>query len=100
MPALKRPTKGNTMSTTSNSNSNSNPLPEVDASEFIRAHGRAPRGFGSWAFEFIIPGQGRDGDVASSPKTYWVHQSLYAAARRRAVKRARELGALIVVVLS
>lgn len=61
---------------------------EVVTSEFEFSHGRAPRGFGSWAFEI---GCGRE--------IFWVHQSRFAPARAAAVREARRVGENMVTVM-
>lgn len=72
---------------------------EVLTHGFEFAHGRAPRGRGSWAFEFLLAGgrwsapEWAPGDATSSLPTF-------TAARRWAVERARERGAAVARVCS
>lgn len=78
----------------------------VSTSAFEFAHGRAPRGRGGWAFEFVRAGARLEnpeaahhgGDLAFA---WWAPGSLlFSEARRWAVARARELGATEVRVCS
>ncbi len=73
-----------------NKNKNRNPI--VNTMRFEFAHGKQPRGFGSWAFSF--------GLAAPTDYLFWVHQSNYSTARKLAVQHGRSMGASIVEVQS
>lgn len=62
---------------------------QVITSEYVRSHGREPRGFGMWAFTFR-----RDRAWTTEPTFY--PQSTYAQAKRQAIKDARAMGAEMV----
>lgn len=55
----------------------------ISTAQYERAHGRKPRGRGSWAFFF-------DGDE-SIDSAFWV-SGMYVEARRQAIQEARRLG--------
>jgi hypothetical protein len=64
----------------------------VDTFEYMRSHGREPRGRGSWAFSFD-----------RSDEVVWAQGGLsmtFADARKWAVRVAKETGASVVRVLS
>jgi len=63
-----------------------------DASAYVWAHGKAPRGHGSWAF-----GAKRDADVAD---VVWVHGASFVDAKRDAAKVFAARGVRVVWVLS
>lgn len=63
---------------------------EFNTSDFQFSHGRAPRGFGSWAFFFE-----RNAPVEQA---FWVHQATFAAARKAAAQEARRRGCDVVFV--
>jgi hypothetical protein len=65
----------------------------VETLEFIRAHGRQPRGRGSWAFCARRNACGGDADII------W-ENGLYAQARERAKARAQAQGVDRLWVLS
>ncbi len=65
--------------------------PEVRTNEYCAAHGRPPRGVGSWAFQFGL------GDVEP---VFCPGSVTYGEARRWAVSQARERGASVVRVCS
>lgn len=56
------------------------------------AHGRRPSGYGSWAFEI--------GSKDQLEELFWVHQSLYSAAKKAAVQEAVRQGEYKVTVCS
>jgi hypothetical protein len=60
------------------------------------AHGRRPRGYGSWAFSFTGPNP----DVLDPTQLFWVHASKYGAAKKVAVALARKCGQTRVWVLT
>jgi len=64
----------------------------VNTSKYEMSHGKAPGGFGSWAFDLTDAG-------GSPPVRRWEHQATYGRAKAAAVKAAREIGALTVIVL-
>lgn len=59
----------------------------VDASGYTNSHGKAPRGFGSWAFGF----DRRDA-------LCWVHQATYGQALKVAKRQAGQAGARTIYV--
>jgi len=56
--------------------------------QYELAHGRTPRGVGSWAFE-ILPGE-----------VMWAHRSRYREARQVALHKAQQLGSYEIILLS
>lgn len=56
---------------------------------YRNAHGKEPRGFGSWAFQ-----------IGDSKTTFWCHQATYGDAKKAAKAEARRLNFGHVVVLS
>jgi len=59
----------------------------VNDSQYVFAHGKAPRGVGSWAFY-----------MGDNPYPWWVDGASYPQARRRAVDYARANGYTVVKV--
>lgn len=55
--------------------------PEVSTSQYEFAHGRQPRGTGTWAFFFD-----------RNTQAFWVPNASYSEARRQAVQAARAGG--------
>lgn len=66
-----------------------------DTRDFELAHGKRPRGFGSWAFSF----DGRFVGVAD-PRVLWTSGMTFAQARKLARAEAKVRGASTVWVLS
>lgn len=62
----------------------------VSTAQYLRAHGRPPRGRGGWAFFFD-----RNDAIDSA---FWVYNSTYADARKVAVQEARRRGCTYVEV--
>lgn len=60
--------------------------PEVSTAEYVRSHGREPRGSGRWAFFF-------DGDDRAEAAWFAPGQVTFAEARKAAVAEARRRGA-------
>lgn len=50
---------------------------EFDAGEYIATHGRAPRGYGSWAFSTK-----RNPDVTNPDECFWAPVGTFAEAKR------------------
>jgi hypothetical protein len=67
---------------------------EILTHRYQFAHGRAPRGFGSWAFH---PNFNVD---ATSPEILWVNQSTYGDAKKKAIAHFSVLGIPAVHALS
>lgn len=66
---------------------------EFDTSQFRFSHGKAPRGFGSWAF-----GLSRNPDV-SSDDVVWAHQATFVEAKAEARRQLAARGVSGPVVL-
>jgi hypothetical protein len=75
--------------------------PELDTTQYEWTYGHLPRGRGSWAFRFSAGGRPLGGDDdRHEPGLEWARpdgvtcgNTLYTAARRWALRRARDLGA-------
>lgn len=61
----------------------------VDTADYIRSHGKAPRGFGGWAFCTVDP---RRPDYLDH--IIWLNGT-YRAARKEAIARARGVVAVL-----
>ena len=53
---------------------------DFDVTQYERAHGKRPRGFGSWAFK-----------VEGVKELLWVHQAHYGDAKERVVAEVAKL---------
>ena len=73
---------------------NTNTTPVVSTTQFELAHGKKPRGRGSWAFAFDVA---VNGEFAED--LFW-SQGTFAEARRAAVVEARRRGVTHVEVQS
>ena len=62
----------------------------VEVVDYVRSHGKTPRGYGSWAFAFDRH--------ATVDDMHWEHQSTYADAKAKAVVAAKQRGATCVWV--
>lgn len=72
-----------------------------DTSAFERAHGRFPRGRGSWAFAFDLDGRGASSVRVDDPCVWWAPGSLsFAEARRAAREEGLRRGASSAAVMS
>lgn len=60
---------------------------QIDTTEYEFAHGRKPRGTGTWAFFF---------DADKIP--WWMPDATYAEAKKAAIKEGRRIGAFRIKV--
>lgn len=67
----------------------------IDKDTYFNSHGKMPRGLGGWWFELLGDGFGQ-----SQTTQIFEHFGMFSDAKKAAVKRARELGATTVKVLS
>jgi len=68
---------------------------EFNTRQFVFSHGSGPRGRGMWWFQFLLPGKAHL-DMAAPVV---VGGTAYGEAKKWARVKARELGAVEVVVL-
>ena len=71
---------------------------EVKSSEFEFSHGRSPRGFGTWAFQFSNEGASRSFPPKSATSPVFTPAMNFGEARRMAVQAARMFGFSVVWV--
>jgi hypothetical protein len=69
---------------------------EVNSREYEWSHGKKPRGFGSWAFQFVTI-------IDKKPNLsvpWWTPggSSTFSDARKKAIERATELKAIMIIV--
>jgi len=75
----------------------------IETREYLIAHGRAPRGYGNWAFRMRFangqPASGRrsDGPTGWHDGIYWVHGN-YGDAKVIALREGRRILAAVVSV--
>ena len=61
---------------------------KFSTNQFAWAHGRQPKGFGSWAF---LPIEVKGETALADDELVWVHQSNYGAAKKEAVSMYPEV---------
>lgn len=69
----------------------------LDTSAFVSAHGKEPRGGDWWAFDFCTGNPRSGGQLVVGCQFF---SGTFAKAKKAALKRAAELGATYVLVLS
>jgi hypothetical protein len=75
----------------------------IETREYVIAHGRAPRGYGNWAFTMRLAngeraaGHRSEGPTGWHDGIYWVNGS-YTTAKAAALREGRRLGAAVVSV--
>jgi hypothetical protein len=75
----------------------------IETREYVIAHGRAPRGYGNWAFTMRLAngeraaGHRSEGPTGWHDGIYWVHGN-YGDAKRAALREGRRILAMVVSV--